>query len=142
MLNRNLFLHASVPNSKPEARAHCLKRVSSVGRCTGLARRSCNPATFSLLHTLSKCITRKAKKWPLETPCFPILLPFDCSFSLRLGHPQNRPGSPPGLLASESRVPAPKSGVVNLTIVDQLLSQTAKHCFLFLELIYNNHHLN
>ena len=111
MLNRNLFLHASVPNSKPEARAHCLKRVSSVGRCTGLARRSCNPATFSLLHTLSKCITRKAKKWPLETPCFPILLPFDCSFSLRLGHPQNRPGSPPGLLASESRVPAPKSGV-------------------------------
>lgn len=117
MLNRNLFLHASVPNSKPEARAHCLKRASSVGHCTGPARRSCNPATFSLLHTLSKCITRKAKKWPLETPCFPILLPSDCSFSLRLGHPQNRPGSPPGLPASESRVPAPKSGVGGVPIV-------------------------
>lgn len=111
MLNRNLFLHASDPYSKPEARARCLKRASSVGRFTGLARQSCNCATFSLLHTLSKCITRNAKKWPLETPCFTILLPSDCSSSLRLGHPQNRPRSPPGLLAFEIRVPSPKSAV-------------------------------
>ena len=111
MLNRNLFLHASGPNSKPEARAYCLKWASSVSHSMGPARRSCNPATFSLLHTLSKCITCNAKKWLLETPCFPILLPSDCSFSLRLAHPQNRLGSPPGLLASESRVLAPKRGV-------------------------------
>lgn len=104
MLNCNLFLHASAPNPQPEQRARCLEQGSSVGCSAGPARQSCNPAAFSLLHTLSKCIMSDTKKWPLETPRFPILLLSNCSSSSRLGHPQNRPGSPPGLLSSESRM--------------------------------------
>lgn len=65
------------------------------------ARQSCNPVPFSLLHTLSRRITSDTKEGPLETPRFPILLLSNCSSSSRLGHPQNRPGSPPGLFPLE-----------------------------------------